>query len=271
MINWMKYRRLYLLISLIVISAGVFSMAKWGFKFGVDFTGGSLLEFRLPNGQTKIIKKGPVSQSERDEIKKNLEEETRGKVTEIRFESVGPTVGAEAVKKTFFALVIATSAILLWIAYQFKNIKFGVSATFATIHDSLVLLGAFSLFGHFWGAEIDFLFVTAMLTALSFSVHDTIVVFDRLREMRKKVGEYSGKNLTGFANIALSETMVRSINNSFTIIFMLVALILVGGESVRWFAVALLVGTISGTYSSPFVAVPILVTWDELQKKFKNT
>ena len=113
----------------------------------------------------------------------------------------------------------------------------------------------------------DFLFVTAVLTILSFSVHDTIVVYDRIRESQRKLGG----SLYDLANKALSETMVRSLNNSFTIIFMLIALILLGGETTKWFAVALLIGTISGTYSSPFVAVPILVTWDELQKKFKTS
>jgi preprotein translocase subunit SecF len=127
-------------------------------------------------------------------------------------------------------------------------------------------LGIYSILGHFYGAEIDFLFVTAMLTVLSFSVHDTIVVYDRLREQKKKVGG----DLIDLANRALSQTMVRSLNNSFTIIFMLVALILLGGETVKWFSVALLIGTISGTYSSPFVAVPILVTWDEIQKRIKK-
>jgi preprotein translocase subunit SecF len=163
-------------------------------------------------------------------------------------------------------LIISAGGILLWIAYQFKSIKFGIAATLATLHDTLVLLGMFSLLGHFFGAEIDFLFVTAALTILSFSVHDTIVVFDRLREQRKKIGG----DLKDLANTALTETMVRSLNNSFTIIFMLVALILMGGESIKWFAVALLVGTASGTYSSPFVAVPILVAWEEMEKKLKK-
>ena len=113
------------------------------------------------------------------------------------------------------------------------------------------------------GAEIDFLFVTAMLTILSFSVHDTIVVYDRTRETQKKYGG----DMETIANKALTETMVRSLNNSMTIVFMLIALILLGGETIKWFAVALLVGTISGTYSSPFVAVPILVTWDKLIRR----
>lgn len=268
MINWMKYRLIYLAISLLVIGAGTFSTIKWGFKIGIDFTGGSVLEYKLPDGQTKVIKSGLLDQVKKEKIKSDLEKSVGSTVTEIRFENVGPTIGPELVKKTLYALVIASCAILLWVAYQFKNIKFGISATLATIHDSLVLLGAFSLLGHFFGAEIDFLFVTAMLTILSFSVHDTIVVFDRIRESKKK-GEASS-DIYSLANKALSQTMVRSLNNSFTIIFMLVALILMGGETVKWFSVALLIGTISGTYSSPFVAVSILVTWDELQKKFKK-
>lgn len=241
-------------------------MIKWGFQIGIDFTGGSLLEYRLPDGSVKTFKEKSVDQIKKGEIKANLEKEVGGTVTEIRFEDVGPTVGPETLKRTIYALLISTAAILFWIAYQFKNLKFGISATLATLHDSLILIGAFSILGHFLGAEVDFLFVTALLTILSFSVHDTIVVFDRIREMRKK--DY--RRISELADEAISETMVRSINNSFTIIFMLLALILLGGDTIRWFAVALLIGTISGTYSSPFVAVSILVTWDEIQKRVKK-
>lgn len=260
MINWMKYRWLYLLLSGTVILAGLFSIFKWGFKIGVDFTGGVVAQYKFPDGKTEVFKYGVLSDVETAKIRQDFK--AKG-AAEISFENVGPSIGPELIKKTIYALLISATAILFWVAYQFKSLKFGVSATLATFHDTLVLLGTFSLLGHFLGAEIDFLFVTAMLTILSFSVHDTIVVFDRIREMRRK----SGGTLPQMANSALSETMVRSVNNSFTIIFMLIALILMGGESTKWFAVALLVGTISGTYSSPFVAVPILVTWDELQEK----
>jgi len=264
--KWMRYRWLYLLISGTLLISGIFSMIKWGFQVGIDFTGGSLLEYRLPDGSIKTFKEKSIDQSQKDEIKANLENETGGEVTEIRFENIGPTVGPETLKRTIYALIISTSAILLWVAYQFKNVKFGVSATLATLHDSLILIGSFSILGHFFGAELDFLFVTALLTILSFSVHDTIVVFDRIREMRKtNYGE-----LSEMADSAVTETMVRSINNSFTIIFMLLALILLGGDTIKWFAVALLIGTISGTYSSPFVAVSLLVTWDELSKRIKK-
>lgn len=263
--NWMKYRWLYLLISGILIISGVFSTIKWGFNVGIDFTGGSLLEYRLPDGSIKSVKEGPIDQKRREEIKLNLEKEVGESVTEVKFENIGPTVGPETLKKTIYALIISASAILLWIAYQFKNIRFGISATLATIHDSLVVIGSFSLLGHFFGAQVDFLFVTAVLTILSFSVHDTIVVFDRIREMRK--GGFG--EIMEYANRAISETMVRSLNNSFTIIFMLLALILLGGETIKWFSVALLIGTVIGTYSSPFVAVSLLVTWDELSKKLR--
>ncbi len=241
-------------------------MIKWGLKVGIDFTGGSLLEYKLPDGSVKTYKESFISQDRKTELKTSLEKEVGGEVTEIRFENVGPTVGPETIKRTIYALLISASAILLWVAYQFKNLKFGVSATLATIHDSLVVVGIYSILSHFFGAELDFLFVTALLTILSFSVHDTIVVFDRIREMRKG----SFKSISELADSAISETMVRSINNSFTIIFMLLALILLGGDTIRWFAVALLIGTVSGTYSSPFVAVSILVTWDEISKKLKS-
>ena len=264
--SWMKYRWLYLLISGTLLIAGFISMVKFGFKVGIDFTGGSKLEYRLPNGSVKTFQEQSIDIARKNEIKTNLEKEVGGKVTEIRFENIGPTIGPETLKRTIYALIISTSAILLWIAYQFKNIKFGISATLATLHDSLILIGSFSILGHFFGAELDFLFVTALLTILSFSVHDTIVVFDRIREMKR----HSLRDVSELADEAISETMVRSINNSFTIIFMLLALILLGGDTIRWFAVALLIGTVSGTYSSPFVAVSILVTWDELIKKFKK-
>ncbi|HET7099328.1 MAG TPA: protein translocase subunit SecF [Patescibacteria group bacterium] len=270
MIDWMRYRWLYLLISGIVLISGIFSMVKWGFKFGIDFTGGIVAEYKFPNGESKIFKYTPKSNEESEKIREDFKSQG---ATEIRFENVGPSIGPELIKKTIIALSVSATVILFWVAYQFKSIKFGVSATLATLHDSLVLLGMFSLFGHFFGAEVDFLFVTTVLTILSFSVHDTIVVYDRIRESQKKFkGNIYPKDklVYDLANQALSETMVRSLNNSFTIIFMLLALILMGGESTKWFSVALLVGTISGTYSSPFVAVPILVTWDELQKKFKK-
>lgn len=260
----MKFRPIYLTISLVFLLSGIFSLAKWGLNLGVDFTGGVVAEYKLKDGEIKTFKYPIESKEEIEKIRSDFKDDG---ATEIRFETVGPSIGPELVKKTIYALVIATILILGWVAIQFKSIKFGVSATLATLHDSVILIGIFSLLGHFLKVEIDFLFVTAVLTTLSFSVHDTIVVYDRIREKQKK----EGGEFMDIANRALSETMVRSLNNSFTIIFMLMALVLLGGITVRWFALALLIGTIFGTYSSPFVAVPILVTWDEILNKSKSS
>jgi len=287
----MKYRWLYLTVSTTVISVGIYSLFVWGLKLGVDFTGGSNLEYKFgqaistedatreisslgydvngvqTTGENSYLFKLPsISQDDEEKIMSRLQETTGQDVSLLRFENVGPMVGPELIRKTIYAIIISAGAILLWVAYQFKSLKFGASAVLAMFHDSLILIGLFALFGHLWNAEVDFLFVTALLTILSFSVHDTIVVYDRIRESQKKVGG----DLRALANKALTETMVRSLNNSFTIVFMLTALMLLGGSTIKWFAVALFVGTISGTYSSPFVAVPILVTWDEIEKRIKK-
>lgn len=261
--NWMKYRLVYLGISLIFLGAGVFGLFKWGLNLAIDFTGGVVAEYQFEDGRIESFK----YQNLKDEEKQKIRDEFKSRnATELRFETVGPSIGPELIKKTIYALSIATLLILIWVAIQFKSIKFGVSAILAMLHDTIILVGGFSLLGHFFGAEVDFLFVTAVLTILSFSVHDTIVVYDRIREKQKKEG---GELLT-IANSALTETMNRSLNNSFTIIFMLLSLVLLGGVTIKWFAIALLIGTIAGTYSSPFVAVPILVTWDTLQKRPKK-
>lgn len=267
MISWMKYKFVYFAISAIFLIAGTFSLVKWGLNLGIDFTGGVVTEYRLSNGEIETKKSGIKTNEEIDKIREDYKNIN---ATELRFEVVGPSIGPDLIKKTFYALGTSALLILLWVAIQFKSIKFGVSAILAMIHDSLILVGGFSLLGHFFNVEIDFLFVTAVLTILSFSVHDTIVVYDRIREKQRKYDPALGTDITNIANSALTETMVRSLNNSFTIIFMLLSLVLLGGETIRWFAVALLIGTISGTYSSPFVAVPILVTWEELEKKFKK-
>jgi preprotein translocase subunit SecF len=288
--NWMKYSRIYLLVSGIVILVGLFSLIKWGLKLGVDFTGGINLEYRFTDPlstetltkqlkdieidvtsvqttgeNTYLFKLPSITEEEKENVFNQLKQVDQN-VDELRFENVGPTIGPELIRKTIYAIVFSAGCILLWVAYQFKSIKFGTSAVLAMLHDSLVLIGIFSLLGHFFGAEIDFLFVTAMLTILSFSVHDTIVVYDRIRESQRRIGG----DFVDLANKALTETMVRSLNNSFTILFMLVALILLGGTTIKWFAIALFIGTISGTYSSPFVAVPILVGWDRIEKKLSK-
>ena len=195
-------------------------------------------------------------------------------VAESRFETLGPVLGQELLTKTVIGVILASLLIAVYIIYQFKDRLFGICALLATAHDSLVILGTFSLLGKFLGVEVDTLFVTAVLTVLSFSVHDTIVVYDRIREKIRLSGakfeSLSVADLERVVDGATSETMVRSLNNSLTVIFMLTALSILGGESVRWFAVALLVGTISGSYSSPFVAGPLLIVLKSLQDRIKR-
>jgi preprotein translocase subunit SecF len=155
-------------------------------------------------------------------------------------------------------------AILLYVAYAFKNLRFGFAAVIALVHDLMVVVGSFSILGKLFNVEVDTLFVTAVLTTMSFSVHDTIVVFDRIREYQRKSGKYSFDEI---CDRALTETMGRSIANSVTIILMLTALVLLGGDNIRWFATALLIGTVSGTYSSPFVATPALIIIRKLRDR----
>lgn len=292
MIRWMKYRYLYFVLSTILIIVGIVSIALWGFRLGIDFKGGTLLEYKFnkPISTEEIIKKmndaglristvqqtsdnsyllrfPEITQDDRQSVYQLLVE-TAGEtaIEELRYETVGPSIGPELVRKTIYAIVIASVSILLWVAYQFKSLKYGLSAVLAMFHDTFILIGIYALLGHLFGAEIDFLFVTALLTTLSFSVHDTIVVYDRIRETHRK----EGGNVTELADRAVTETMVRSLNNSFTIIFMLLALVLLGGTTIRWFAIALFIGTILGTYSSPFVAVPLLVTWEKWENRTKK-
>ena len=290
MLNFMRYRLLYLFISSLILVPGLFILVTKGLKPSIDFTGGALLEIKVEKDQqpttdevkkiiedqkievgsiqptsqgSLVIRLKPLEQSQHEKISVELTKQF-GTINEIRFESIGPTLGKELLQKTFIVSLTAIVIILSYVAWAFKNIRYGVSAIIALIHDLLVVVSAFALLGYFKGIEVDSLFVTAILTTMSFSVHDTIVVFDRIREHQKQ-----GKELTfeHQVNIALTETMGRSLNNSLTIIFMLLALFLIGGDTIKWFSFALLVGTISGTYSSPFVATPILYVWYELRKK----
>ncbi len=280
----MKYWWIYFVISLCVIIPGVYSLVSYGLKPSIDFTGGATIVWEVSSDESTLRKnaeevgvevrsitsKGSVWTLSTAPLEKEKYQSFKSKFDnpkELSFDAIGPSLGAELIKKTITAVVLAAVTILFYIASRFKNIKFGVSAILAMLHDTLVLVGVFSLLGHFMGVEVDTLFVTAVLTILSFSVHDTIVVYDRIRELKKKHGYLEFHDII---NRAVVETMGRSINNSLTIIFMLLAMYLLGGESTKWFIFALLVGTISGTYSSTFTAAPILILWDKLEQKRKN-
>jgi len=293
--NFMKWRWLYFLISLAVIIPGVISLIMFGLKPAIDFTGGSLIEINFveivedqelnvvnleeslqdvyelssiqQSGHNKIILKGKHIDNElKNEVLTLLTNEY-GLIIEERFETVGPSLGKELLRKTLTGVIIAAVLIMIYVWAQFSELKYGVSAILAMFHDSLILLGTFSLFGYFYGTEVDMLFVTALLTTLSFSVHDTIVVYDRIRELKRKYPRYKLVNLV---NTAVTETLSRSINNSVTIIIMLSALAMLGGDTIRWFTIALLIGAVTGTYSSTFTAAPLLLLWDDLAEKFSR-
>lgn len=283
--KWMQYRSFYFGLSLLIIVPGIVAMGLWGFKPAIDFTGGSLAEVKVEADETRIrevageegialssvqtskdgvlLRMEVIDQQTWDGFKGKL-----GSVEERRFETVGPTLGQELLMKTVTAIALAAGLILLYIAYRFRSMKFGICAVTAMLHDTLVLLGSFSLLGHFYSVEVDTLFVTALLTILSFSVHDTIVVYDRIRETKKLNPKLGFEDVV---NQAVTTTLSRSINNSMTIIFMLLALFLLGGVTIRWFVLALLIGTVSGTYSSTFTAAPLLVVWERLSSRMRES
>ncbi len=287
MIRFSKFHKMCFLISSFVIIPGVISLLIFGLRPSIDFTGGTLIEISFSSGtknsiessaqtvsfplvsiqqsaETFIIRAKPEGGQKVQELLDNLRQTSGGSVELLRDETVGPILGRELLMKALIAAVFAVVCILLYVAYAFKNVLYGVSAIIALLHDLLVTLGIFSLLGVMRSVEVDTLFITALLTTMSFSVHDTIVVFDRIREMTKRG---SHETIDDIADIAVTQTMARSLANSVTIIIMLTTLVLLGGETIRWFAVALLIGTISGTYSSPFVAVPMFLLLKKRAKK----
>ena len=172
--------------------------------------------------------------------------------------TIGPVVSSDLIRQAIILIIVGSAGILLWITYRFQDVKFGVTALVALVHDVIVVVGIFAILGTFVGLEIDALFVTAMLTVIGFSVHDTIVVFDRIRENRAR---HAGEPFDEIVNHSILQTLARSIMTSFTVVLTLLALYLFGGQAINNFVLALLIGIISGTYSSIFVASPLLVDW----------
>ena len=286
MINFLKYKLVYFLLSATVILAGIFSMARWGFKYSIDFIGGTNLEYQAEKkinqkelnkafseekveivelsqkDKTLTIRTKAIDETKEKKLRESIEKKLKTSVMVLKFETVGPVLGKETIMKTLAASILATLGILIYMSFAFKGFNFALAAILAMFHDLLVVIGSYSLLSHFFGAEVDTMFVTAVLTSMSFSVHDTIVILDKIREYRNE----DRVDMEYGANKALTETMVRSLNNSMTIIFMLLALTLLGGSTIRFFVATLLIGTVTGTYSSPFIATPILV-WLEGRRR----
>lgn len=286
MIRFHKYTWLYILISTVVIAAGLFSLLRFGYRYSIDFTGGTTLHYQAQKtfekkkveavitklklktvhlditGSTLVFQTAPITDAQELKLREELKKQS-GSVKTLRYETVGPTLGKETGQKTLIASLLALAGILIYMSFSFKGVNFAIAAVLAMVHDFMVLVGTYSILSYFFGAEFDLMFVTAILTTMSFSVHDTIVIFDKVREYTKTGSSHRIEDLT---DKAVSETMVRSINNSLTIFFMLSALLLMGGATIRFFIAALWIGTVTGAYSSPFVATPLLVLLEKRKK-----
>lgn len=286
MIRFHRYIWLYTLISAVTIGAGLFSLFRFGYRYSIDFTGGTTVHYKTQrvldkkkiesaitqlkmktvhlevNDRLLVFQTAPITDVQEEKLREEIKK-VSGSVQTLRYETVGPTLGKETGQKTLIASLLAVVGILLYMSFSFKGINFAIAAVLAMVHDFFVLIGTYSLLSYFFGAEFDLMFVTAVLTTMSFSVHDTIVIFDKIREYTKTRSGHTMENLT---DKAVSETMVRSINNSLTIFFMLSALLLMGGTTIRFFIAALWIGTVTGAYSSPFVATPLLIALEKRNK-----
>lgn len=290
-------RKIFFILSALLILASFFSVWKYGFNLGIDFKGGSVLEVSYesnrpekgivsleldklglgnfiltPSGDTNfILKTRELSPVEKTVVMSAFQRNPENVAKEERFSSIGPVVGDQMKNKAMVAISIVIICILLFVTFAFRKVslpvaswKYGLVTIVALLHDVIIPTGIFVFYSHYTGAEIDLLFVSAILAILGYSVHDTIVVFDRVRESLKDGVKGTFDTVVGDS---LMKTMSRSINTSLTTFLTLAALYFVGGETTKDFALLLLVGIVVGTYSSIFVASPLLVTLEKFQKK----
>jgi len=285
--SFIDNRIYFYIFSVLLFILAVLSIIFFRFNLGIDFAGGSVLKIRFQNSvdKTKVeqqvkdagfsyvqvqpsaseyfIRTKVLSESDHKKILSSLEK--LGKYQELSFESVGPSVSADLRKKAIWGIALVSLGIILYVAFAFRTIPkdyssliFGLSAVIALLHDATITAGSFSFLGHFYkNIVVDAYFITALLTTSGYSVHDTIVVADRLREnLIKREG-----NIKYLADLSLWQTLARSISTSLTTLFVSLTLFLLGGESIKNFALALVIGITIGTYSSIFVAVPLIVDW----------
>jgi len=298
-----KNSRVWAMISGTLVTLSIIATLSFGLNLGLDFTGGAMMEVKFTEAEeqfeatvlqasledieleeelgaanivgtdqgTFLLRTRHLSEVEHDAVLAELGADL-GTVEEVRFTTVGPTIGETLKQKALIALAVTLVMIVIYIAFAFRKIpkevspwRFGLCAIAALVHDVLIVLGVFVLLGHFAGVELDALFITALLTIMGFSVHDTIVVFDRVRENLRY--RKSSDTLADSANKALNQTMARSINTSISTLITILALLIFGAQSTFWFVLALAVGIIAGTYSSIFVASPLLVWWNDRANK----
>jgi preprotein translocase subunit SecF len=295
-----KNRKIFYTFSIILIAVSLFSILFWGLKPSIDFTGGSLLDVSFSgakptteeisgvlnnlnfkdasvrsSGEGFFIRTKEISQDEKNSIMQGLSLGGKYAPVEKTFSTIGPVLGGEALQKSFISIILVLLAIVLFIAFAFRKVSkpvsswiYGLVTVLALLHDVIVPTGIFALLGHFYGFEVDTLFVTALLVILGFSVHDTIVVFDRVRENLHKNEDY--RNKKDFATIigeSINETFVRSINTSLTVLLAILVLYIFGPETIKNFTLALLIGIFIGTYSSIFIGSTLLVTINDWKTK----
>ncbi|MFH1175666.1 MAG: protein translocase subunit SecF [bacterium] len=286
-------RKIWFIFSGSLVVASIAASLVWGLNFGIDFSGGSLAEFEFSqqrpandeikeslkeinlsgldvaiSGEKNVILRFKDTEK-RVEMENKLKEKFPD-ASEVNFESVGPTIGRELKINSVKALVLVIIGIVIYVAWAFRHVsepiaswKYGVAAVIALIHDVLIVVGVFAILGRFYGVEVGVPFIAALLTILGYSVNDTIVVFDRTRENLAKIsGDYDG-----IVNTSINETIARSINTSFTTFLALTAVYIFGGETTKYFMLALMVGIVVGTYSSIFLASPIMVVWEKFNRK----
>lgn len=294
-----KTKYAYIFSSILTILC-IISLSVWGLKYDIDFTSGTMMKVQFPenmpanseiaevlkdmnlgsltiqasNGDVALIRYASEDDKINDEVWNKIKGKYEGAVQQS-VDFINPAVSQELKKKSLNAIFMAIAAIMAYIAWAFRKVsrpveswKYGLGAVIALAHDVLITAGVFSVLGHFYGIEVGIPFIAALLTILGFSVHDTIVVYDRTRENLLR-----GSSKTPFAEVvnkSLNETLVRSINTSMTVIITLLAIYIFGGASIKYFSLALLVGITFGTYSSIFIASALLVTSYELTIKYKK-
>ena len=292
--NIVGRRKLWFAISILVILPGIIALALWGLKPGIDFAGGQVMEVgKVVESDTikPVFERAGVRdititttgsgtilvryRDAEDKSSADSNEEIKAALVQVgaeqvSYESVGPAVSRDITRNAVISVALAAAAIVIFMAISFRNTpppvspwSFGVTAVIALLHDTIALLGIFAILGHFYNVEIDSLFITAVLTTIGFSVHDTIVVFDRIRENLKRYTH----SFDIIVNDSIVETVARSLSTSITVLFTLLALLIFGGESIRLFVLALLLGVLLGTYSSIFNAAPMLVVWNNYKLK----
>ncbi|OGM92381.1 protein-export membrane protein SecF [Candidatus Wolfebacteria bacterium RIFCSPHIGHO2_01_FULL_48_22] len=299
-----KHKWIFLGFSGVLVLASAIAIVLFGLRPAIDFTGGTLWQIRIPNTEDRIqesqiietlveqgienpsvlretssdsflIKTKPLSEAEHQQILSALEERV-GSVEELRFESIGPTIGSQLRSKAIWAGILVLLAISVYIAISFRKVsypvqswKYGLTTLITLFHDVVIPTGILAVLGEFGGVEIDTNFIVALLVIMGFSVHDTIVVFDRVRE--QVLARHKNESFTDTVNASVRQTIARSVNTSFTLVLMLVAMLVFGSSTLQLFVGILLVGTVIGTYSSICVASPLLTVWGKLSKMASHT